>query len=274
MTKPSLLGVWRLISIERGSNRVHTGQTHLVVREDLLWEAWPDSTYYEGEPGPERTYQLEWNGEDGRLEVLYPGRPSRCGLLRLTGNELRLRSGSVAGSFPRSFDDDAGTLAIFEREEDPATVKELLVPPPRVARQTRSHPSLGTLVFDDEEGRWTGTVSFCGVDEARFHLEGSEDLDDATLDHAATLVESVQCDDLKAYAASKLLEPQSAARLGPEDDRPDAASVEAGLIPGSVGVGAGGNVSVFFHDGDRFGGHVVVVTLDEKLTPVDAQIAG
>lgn len=55
-----LHGVWRLESLRSRAGDITTGQTHLVVQDEQLWEVWPDQTYYEGDSGPERSYEMIW----------------------------------------------------------------------------------------------------------------------------------------------------------------------------------------------------------------------
>jgi len=253
---------------------VGTSQTHLVVRKDVLWELDPDQTYYEGEPGPECPYRFEWDGNDGRLQMLKPNRPSQCALARLSQHRLRLRCGSVAGHFPDSFGDELGSLEVYERVTDPAALKKLLTPPPHVPRLTRMHRRLGELRYDLDLGWWEGRVSFGGVKGVSFHLEADRECPEAILDRAAKTLAAVRCADLKAYAAKKLLRLKNDDWLG-DDEKPfTARSFQARLSPESVGMSEEGTVTVYFNDGDLFWGHVVVVELNSALKPVDADIAG
>jgi hypothetical protein len=157
--------IWRLESLRSRSGDIMTGQTHLVVQPDQLWEVWPDSTYYEDEPGPEHSYSLSWVDGVGELTVHYDRRPDKCGLVELDDDGMRIRWGSVAGSFPSSPRDSAGSLAEFVREDDEAVRTRLESPPERVERKTRSHATLGQLSYDDDLTWWQGEVAFGGFDE-------------------------------------------------------------------------------------------------------------
>lgn len=274
MIEKSLLGVWRLVSLTSRAGRVHTGQTHLVVREGELWEIWPRSVHYDDRPSPVRAYTLAWQRDDGLLEIEHPGRPKECGIARLFGDELQVRWGDVAGEPPDRFEDDQGTLAVFEREREPATITKLLEPPVRVARLRRSHPVLGELSYDASLEWWESEVRFGGVDAVKLHVDGGSDAPNEVFDRAADLLARVDADRLRAYAASALYELYDTTWRSDEGPDVDEVGFAALLSPESFGVRADGSVSVFFEDGDLFWGHVVIVSLDEQLVPIDAEMAG
>lgn len=274
MPLTSLTGAWRLESLTRGDRPVHTGQSHLVVRDEDLWELWPDTVYYDDEPGPVHRYALHWEGDDGRLEITVPGRPAKRGIARLFGDELQIRWGAVAGRYPDRFFDERGSFAVFVRERDPDTVARLLEPPARVERAQRSHPVLGALGHDARLGWWTARVRFGGVDGVTLYADGALDCPDEVFDRAAEVVARVDVGALRAYAASRLYGLYDAnwrREDGPDVDEAGFARV---LAPESLVVSEAGTVSVSFADGDLFWGHSVIVTLDRELSPIEAEMAG
>lgn len=273
MKPPSILGVWRLESLTSGDRKVMTGETHLVVREDRLWEVWPRSRYYEGELGPEREYELSWEREDGRLEVRHPGRPSQCAIVRVFGDELQMRRSSMAGRFPESFYDRDGTFAVYARERG-REEQRLLEPPARARRAAREHTVLGRLVYDDNVGWWKTKVRFGGAEGVELHVAGPPTMGDDVLDRAAEKLHATDAGALRAYAAEKLLELKNGSWLSDDEEPVDAETFASRLTPQSFGVDEEGGVSVFFDDGDLFWGHVVIVSLNERLEPTDAEIAG
>lgn len=64
MKKEEFLGVWKLVEYAKG--KVMTSKTHLVVKDNVLWEVWPDQVYYENESGPEVEFTFE-EGNPARL---------------------------------------------------------------------------------------------------------------------------------------------------------------------------------------------------------------
>lgn len=263
--------MWRLLGVTSGGSKVISGQTHLVVHEDRLWEVWPDQTYYEGEPGPEKEYELE--PASRRLAVIVP-RGRFCYVVEPKGDELRMRLGGVFGTFPESIDDEHGSLYRYVRETDADLVERHNRPPPRVARHTASHPVLGDLVYDDNLHWWTAEVSFGGA-RIRCSLEvpGEMSRDDA-FERAASLLRRLDCDALKAYAASQLLDLHNDTWLGDDEDEIDAASFAARMTPDALTVSPDGSVSAWFDDGDLFWGHSIHVRLGADLHPHDAGIEG
>lgn len=273
MKREEFLGVWRLLGITARGGSVHTSQTHLVVREDDLWEVWPGSIYYEGEPGPEHSYRFE-DGSPGRIEEIVPlGR--YCYLVARDGDTLRTRLGGVFGHFPDSIDDDSGDLSTYERVTgDEAT--DLLQPPPRVRRKTIFHLRLGELTYDDNVHWWRTTIAFGGEDGVRLNVTLADGADPTTaFDAAAEIVDRLDCEALKAHAATELLELHNDTWRD-DDDGPsiDAATFASRMTPESLTIRDDGRVEAWFDDGDLFLGHVIYVNLDAQLRPVDAGIAG
>lgn len=272
MKREELLGVWRLLGVSNGGRPVHTGKTHVVVRDEELWEVWPDSKYFEGEPGPECAYQLT-EGDPARLEVRVPN-GKFCYLVARDGDRLRMRLGGVFGHFPKSIDDESGSLSEYERVTG-EEAQGLRQPPPRIRRRTESHARLGELVYDDNL-RWWTTSARLGGEPIRFRVTvapGTETT--AAFDAAASILDRLDHESLRAHAASRLLDLHNDSWRDDDDGPPiDAATFAARLEPESVSVDADGSVTVWFGDDNLFWGHIVHVDLDPKLRPVDAGIAG
>lgn len=273
MKAADLHGVWRLLGITSRGSKVHSQQTHLVVLEHLLWEVWPNSKYYEGEPGPEHEYRFQ-EGEPGRLQVVVPnGR--YCYLATREGERLLMRLGGVFGRFPKSIDDDYGNLYTFEREKEEAAAA-LRQPPARIGRRTTQHAALGAFVYDDNLHWWEGRVEFGGQAITLNASAAPESSPEATVESAARIFHRLNCEALRAYASSKLLELYNDTwREAGEGGPPvDAATFGERLTPESIVLESDGEVSVWFLDDDMFGGHSVRVSLDADLQPTDARIEG
>jgi hypothetical protein len=268
----ALLGAWRLVSLTLQGRDVGTTQTHLVVREDLLWEVHPSRTLYEGELGPESRYRVS-KTDDMRLEIFQPPRPSLCAIARISGDELRVRWGSMLGRFPRSLDDEGGLLAVLTRESDAAALARAYEAPVRVKRVRRKHSALGVLSYDDDLKRWSGKARWT-TKSVIVHVSGPKECGDDCFDRAALRLKAVRCDAAKAYASTKLLELKNDTWLSDGEKPMTASAFRARLVPESFSVDTKGRVSVCFHDGGLFWGHAVMVDFDAKLRPIDAQLAG
>ncbi len=274
MTRDDLLGVWTLTSATRGGAPLGTGQTHLVVHADQLWELWPDATYYEGVPGPEHGYGFE-AGSPARLRVQVP-RGEFCYLVERDGDTLRLRLGDVFGSFPRSIDDEAGNLYTYARETE-TRAAELSRPIARLPRARATHPALGELTFDANLDWWRTRRSIGGFEiGVDITVDPSVDPTPA-LDRAATMVARLDPAALAAFAAAELLELHNDSWRDEAEDGPpiDAATFAARLIPSSLTIDLDGTgATMWFDDGGLFWGHTVHVGLDAELQPTDAYFSG
>lgn len=264
------IGVWRLTSLHRHGASVLSGQTHLVIHDDVLWEVWPHSTYYDDQPAPTHTYDLVWDELIGQLTVHNKDRPHRCALMRLEeGEALRIRWGQVDGHFPDSLDDDGGTLAKFRREDDPDLAARLDDPPATRPRPMVAHDDWGVLRFDANLGWWECSVDFM-EHATRIHIDGPRKVSTALLDRAAHIFASLSGEDITHFAATRL--------LARGNDQWDGLTIvnprlfQAWMTPESIGIHGDGSVSVFFDGGDLFAGHVIIVALDEALTLQDAQV--
>ena len=70
MKKEDFVGVWKLLKYHDGRNgRILTSKTHLVVKEDILWEVHPNTTYYENQPGPEVQYTFESEPSENQAKL-------------------------------------------------------------------------------------------------------------------------------------------------------------------------------------------------------------
>ena len=273
MTRDEVLGVWALTEVTARAGRVHTGQTHLVVQADRLWEVWPDAVYYEGERGPECAYSFE-EGSPGRLRVEVP-HGSFCHLVEREGDTLRKRLGGVFGSFPDSMQDEYGNLYVYERVSGMGA-EALSRPIPRRSRSHATHPVLGELTFDANLDWWQTRMEVGGV-ELRVDISVDPSVDpEPAFDAAADVVARIDPAALAAYAASKLLDLHNDTWRDDEDGPPiDAATFAARLTPVSLSIELdGAGAMLWFDDGDLFYGHVVHVELDAQLQPVDASFSG
>ncbi len=266
-----LLGVWRLVRISARGGEVGTGQTHLVVRQQDLWEVWPGNTYYEGEPGPERKFHFK-KGTPARLETLTPnGR--FCYLVTRRGDQLRMRLGGVFGHYPDSISDSKGNLYTYERVTGEEATR-YQQPPPRASRKAASHSRLGELIYDDNIDWWAGTTH---IDDQpiRVHVVVDPDAEQASaFDAAAAILDRLEFDAIRAYVASEHLDLYNDNWRGEDDPPIDAATFASRLVLASVTVDLDGSVSVWFDDDGMFAGHSVDVGLDANLTPTRAHIAG
>lgn len=269
---PSLPGVWRFESLRRQDEPILTTETHLVVADGEMWEVHPGRQYYEDEPGPEEPYRLTWHGlldgAVGRLEVLSNHGPNQCGLVRLDGERLSIRWNGVAGTFPESFGDEWGRLAVYVREDNELLARRLRERPARVTRQHLTHPVLGALGFDQNLDWWEGQVAFGGAQISVYVSAGGPE----TFDAAAAILGRADCHRLRAFAAQELLALHNESWLQDGDVALSVDEFVARLQPVSFCVEGGDGASFDFDDGDLFWGHAVVVEVDRDGQPISAEM--
>jgi hypothetical protein len=271
--------VWRLVSITHRGNEIWTDQTHLCVKKNVLWEVWPEEVYYEGEPGPERPYSLEWIGEDldgvGKLKVHIPNRGSFCYIIKLLpGGFLEMRLGQVFGQFPESFDDEWGNLYRYEKERDQELVAKLMQAPPQVPRPSRTHKQLGKLCFNANYHWWESKVQLADGDDVTLYVEGTKDTEDSHFDQCQLIIDKLDINGAKSFASSKLLTLKNESWLGDDEQPLDETAFMSKLVPMSIELSEDKTVDLTFNDGGLFYGHVVLVNLDAQGKCKSADIAG
>jgi hypothetical protein len=141
-------------------------------------------------------------------------------------------------------------------------------------RTTRTHPQLGTLVFDDKARWWVGRVVFGGHQDVRLTVDAPRGVDDTFFEIAARILTTVECDALKDTAVMHLYAVFDRSWRSSDGPDVDQAGFRALLRPVCIAVQDDGAASVSFDDGQMFGGHTIIVGLDASLQLREAELAG
>ncbi len=153
-----------------------------------------------------------------------------------------------------------------EIEEAFLAMPTLIVPPPPVKRTKADNPPIelqayGVLEFDESIQEFEGVVR-AGEYEIRAALDTAvREEAIARLPRLAALLDRLAETDAaaRAYAAEEMLELKN--DVWSDDDEPDISAKEfaARMDLNSLTLGAGGDATFWYADGDLFGGHTICV---------------
>lgn len=146
---------------------------------------------------------------------------------------------------------------------------------------------IGTFALDRSFGHFTGTVTWCGrpvgvsLEIDTGSPEGAETCVSALRRLEQCVAEDAEIDAAwRAYAAATLTElAEDWQEQGDEEDDPDREPVTPEAFArriqlSELSVGAEGDLTPYYDDGDLFWGHTIVVDVPPDGTPTDASIAG
>ncbi len=269
---PPLDGVWREVDVASlDGTPTGTSWTHRVFAGDralLVDAAW---VHYEGEDGHDGTLVLDGSVVPPRIEVQ---------TFRVPAAGSKFLSWSGRGTYVLAGDRLVITWAdlveTLVRETDAALAARLAAPPVRVPRPHRDEPGLGTARWDENYDWWDVEVDLDGHGPAKLSFRGEAVPPPGFFVAARRTVDRLRRTALagaRAFAADRLLTLYN----GPwRDDRErlDKVGFMKNLWIEGITVHEDGTVEIFFYDSDMFRGHAVLVSLDARLVPTDATIAG
>jgi hypothetical protein len=137
------------------------------------------------------------------------------------------------------------------------------------------HPVLGTLVFDSTMYWWQAEspVRLGQSDLVSLTVNGEPDLPADRFDETAGLLSRLDPRALRHEVAEYYLELYNDTWRQDGDDELDSDQFSGRIGPTAVEAGDDG-LSIYFHDGDLFGGHSFVMYLDRELNVTDVVLAG
>ncbi len=260
MKKEEFIGVWKLVSY----GNVITSQTHLIVKEDMLWEHQPSRVYYENQKGPEVGYTFE-EGTPAKLSQ-HDGFKY---LVEKREDRLFLKLGSSYGNFPESFE-DRGNLGEYILEE-PTIAKTLENLPEKVVIEELKVRGLGTLKFDHNLDWWATKTKF---QEKQIKLYISVEGDKfISFDKSKQTLKALEAFSFGQIAADKLLKLYNEVwnetkKSISYKDFVKKVSVE------SVTLETDGGAAIYLKDGKLFLGHSIEIFIDNNLEISNVGIVG
>jgi hypothetical protein len=191
-------------------------------------------------------------------------------LYELNGDTLRLCLPNVFGDYPDKLSDQTHGVITLARDAGP---------PPRTKQPAGKNPIedpvLGRLTWDDNFDWWEAQIELKPGLTIDAHVElGSAQDDVAAVAAGREFIRWLRQHEPAArrFAAAELLDTHNDCW---NDGKPISARTFAGRMTlESVGITPGGGASLYYHDGDLFWGHCIIVTVGKDREFSDATIAG
>jgi hypothetical protein len=266
MKKEDFIGIWKLIKY--GEGKIHTSHTHLVVKDDILWEVRPGAVYYENTPGPE----VKYNFEQGQL-----GHPSKVSLengykylVTMDGDTLMFKLGPLFGYFPKDFR-DAGNVGEYRLESE-SNSNVIGVLPQKVKVEEVKLRGLGTLRYNSNLNWWIGSTKFQGR-KIILNISVAEEDKFEQLSASKDRLKQLELIPFSQMAAHHLLQLFNES-WNDSDQSITAKEFEERIAIESITLETDGHSEIWFHDGDLFQGHSIRIALDSEKRIIDCQIAG
>lgn len=265
MKKEDFLGVWKLM--QYGEGKIITSQTHLVVKDDVLWEVDPGTVYYENKPGPEVKYSFE-EGSAGQ-----PAKVSTADgykyLVAKNGDTLLMKLGPVYGYFPESFEDN-GNLAEYKLELE-AVAKTVGVLPKKIKVEQFEAGRLGTFRYDSNLNWWQGSIGFKGS-KINLYVHADEDDKYAPFTNVITKLLQLEEMDFAEIATSDLLVLYNEEWRLEGDSELTSEEFKKLIQLDSVVLNNTGESTVWLNDADLFAGHQIRIVLDAENGVVEVTL--
>jgi len=183
---------------------------------------------------------------------------------------LRLCWPNVFGEYPDVISDRVHGVVTLIRDHGP---------PPKTkqasGKKQIEDAVLGSLKWDDNFDWWECELELKSGLKADFHVEPGEDEGDtAAVTRGREFLQWLRENEHSArqFAASKLLDTHNDSWN--EADPTSAEEFANRMTLESVGIDPDGSASMYYHDGDLFWGHTIIVSVKGNHLFKDASIAG
>jgi uncharacterized protein (TIGR03067 family) len=270
----AIQGLWRLVSCVARGGPVGTAATHYQFDGNRVKEIDPSRVdggnwaTFELDPKarPKRFTKIsEWAGKGGK-----PVRRIDRWLYDVNGDTLRLCWPSVFGDYPDALSDQSHGVITLAR--DPG-------PPPKTkqpaGKKPIEDPVLGQLTWDDNYDWWEAQVKLKPERAVDVHVEPADEQDDVTaVAGGREFIRWLRRHEPAArrFAAAELLDTHNGAWN--EGEPISARGFADRMTLESVGIDADGGASLYYHDGDLFWGHCIIVSVGADRAFRNATIAG
>lgn len=135
---------------------------------------------------------------------------------------------------------------------------------------------LGTLTWDDTLDYWTGEAVMAGIGPVRISVDTEDEeitpAEALANTHGTYLILRNREPEVRDFAAAALLETHNQAWS--QGEAIDEVAFAEQLSLEDISFHPDGSAELFYNAGELFGGHTVIVTVDEDGAFDDAQIAG
>ncbi|MBC8078113.1 MAG: DUF2262 domain-containing protein [Chloroflexales bacterium] len=270
----AIQGLWRVMSLVSRGEPVLSATTHYQFDGNRVKAinparvdggAWATFELDEAAWPRRFTMTAEGAGRDG-----VPVQRVDRWLYDLNGDTLRLCWPNVFGRYPDLISDVVHGVWVLVRDAGS---------PPQTKQSAGKAPiddaALGRLTWDDNFDLWDATIALPPASNVGVQIDLGTDQDDAAaIVTGRAFVDWLRAHEpeARAYAASLMLDGYNS-DWGDDEQLTPAAFAER-LTLEEIAVGSDGDATLYYNDGDLFGGHVVIVSLDANRTFTDANIAG
>jgi uncharacterized protein (TIGR03067 family) len=270
----AIQGLWRLMSCVARGTPIGSATTHYQFDGNRVKEIDPsrvgggDWSTFELDPKarPKRfTMTSEYAGNGGKAV-----RRVDCWLYELNGDTLQLCWPNVFGDYPDALSDQTNGVITLAR--DPGPLPKTKQP---AGKKPIDDPVLGRLTWDDDYDWWEAQVELSPGPAIDVHVEPGDEKDDVTAVAGGReffLWLRRHEPAARGFAAAELLDTHNRSW---NDGEPISAGTFADRMTlESVGIDPDGGASLYYHDGDLFWGHCIIVSVGEDRKFKDAGIAG
>jgi uncharacterized protein (TIGR03067 family) len=270
----AIQGLWRFVSCVARGGPVGTATTHYQFDGNRVKEI--DPAQVDG--GDWATFELHPKARPKRLTMTSEavgkgGKPVRRvdrWVYDLDGDTLRLCWPSVFGDYPDALSDQTHGVITLARDRGP---------PPRTkqpsGKKPVEDPVLGRLTWDDNYDWWEAQVELKPGLAVEVHVTPGDGKDDVTaVAGGREFIRWLRRHEPAArrFAAAELLNTHNGSW---NDGEPISVRTFAGRITlEGVGIDSDGGASLYYHDGDLFWGHCIIVSVGENREFKHATIAG
>ena len=270
----AIQGLWRMVSLVSQGQPVLSATTHYQFDGNRVKAidparveggAWATFALDEAARPRRFTMTAEWAGHDGA-----PVQRVDRWLYDLNGDMLRLCWPNVFRRYPDVISDAIHGVRVLVRDAGP---------PPQTKQSAGKAPiddaALGRLTWDDNFDYWEASIALPAASNVGVQIELGADQDDADAIAAGSAFVGwlrAHEPEARAYAASLMVDGYNS-NWG-DDEQLTPAEFAERLTVETAGLSPDGEATLFYADGDMFGGHVVIVSLDASRTFTDANIAG
>lgn len=269
----AIQGLWRVISYISRSGPVISSSTHYQFDGNRVKQITPSLV----DGGSWATFELDPDARPKRLTTTYewPGKGGQVvtrvnrEAYDLDRDTLRLCFPNVWGEYPDTISDKKHSVVTLHRDNGPPPLTKQ-----RSGKQPINDPILGKLTWNDDFDHWDARVVIKPGLEVDCHLDPTDDQDERIMEAGRKFIAWLRKKEPAArrYAASELLDTHN--DNWNHGDPISARTFASRMTLETVSLRSDGDAGLYYHDGDLFWGHCIIVSVNADHEFKDATMAG
>lgn len=269
-------GLWKVVSVLHKGSTVGYGPTHWEFDGNRVQEIDPHYVY----GGSWVTFALDPTTTPKRIDTTHEVTNREGEIVRRTfkecyeldGDTLRIGGAQIFGEYPEAVSDQISTVTTLTRYH--GSRPETKQPS---GKQPIDNPVLGVLTWNDDREQWEAAIELLPGLKVDISLSPDGKGDEETIASGQAFIEWIKSHEQEAreYAAREMTE--LAEDWRDEDEEPDEITPESfanRITLEAISMGAGGEATLWYDDGNLFAGHVVVVSVSPSREFTDAEMMG